>query len=126
MDSKFRGMAVKISLVNGEDFEGVVDDIAKYELGLTIRDSFYIVFRHSIASIEVNAVDLHGERWEELDDSLITADFIGVDVDILLVNNRKLSGRLVKISRYELGIRSNDKGLIVPKSSIIYIKISKS
>ncbi len=126
MDSKFRGMAVRVSLINGEDFEGIVDDVARYELGLTIRDSFYIVFRHSIAFIEVNAVDLHGEKRAELDDSLITADFIGVDADILLINNRKLSGRLIKISKYELGIRADDKGLIIPKSSIIYIKIRKS
>ncbi len=119
-------MVVKVFLVNGENFEGVVDDVAKYELGLTVRDYFYIVFRHGLTYVEVNAADLHGERGMELDDSLITSDFIGVDVDMILVDGRKLSGRLMKISRYELGIRVGDKGLIIPKSSVVYLRMRKS
>ncbi|MEM4518938.1 MAG: hypothetical protein QXD94_00660 [Sulfolobales archaeon] len=125
IDNRFRGMVARVFLINGEDFEGVVDDVAKYELGLTIRDSFYIVFRHGITYVEVGVTDLHGERVEDLEDSLITTDFIGVDVDVLLINGIKLSGRLMKISRYELGIRTEDKGLIIPKSNIIYIRLHK-
>lgn len=125
IDSRFRGMAIKVFLINGEDFEGIVDDVARYELGLTVRDSFYIVFRHGVTYVEVSSSDLHGERGTELEDSLITSDFIGVDVDVLLINGNKLSGRLMKVSRYELGIRYGDKGLIIPKSNIIYIKILK-
>ncbi len=125
IDGRFRGMSVKVSLINGEEFDGIVDDVAKYELGITVRDSFYIVFRHGVTCVQVNAADLHGERGTELDDSLITSDFIGVDVDVMLVNGRELSGRLMKISRYELGIRVEDKGLIIPKSNIIYLRVHR-
>ncbi|MEL9998157.1 MAG: hypothetical protein QXH99_06670 [Sulfolobales archaeon] len=125
VDSRFRGMAVKISLVNGDELEGVIDDVSRYELGLLVREDLYIVFRHGINYVEVGAVDLHGERSDELEDSLIGSDFIGFDVEVLLINNRRLVGRLMKISRYELGIRVEDKGFIIPKSSILYIRLRK-
>jgi len=126
IDSRFRGMHIKLTLVNGDELDGVVDDVAKYEIGLRVRDSPYIVFRHGVAYIEVNAMELHGERREELEDTILTADFTGVDVELLLVNGRKLNGRLVKVSRYEIGVRSNDTGFIIPKNNILYVKLSKA
>lgn len=125
LDSRFRGMAIKLSLVNGDFLEGIVDDVAKYELSLRIKDSIYIVFRHSITYLEIGASELHGERREELEDTLLTNDFVGLDVSILLINGARISGRLMKVSRYELGLRCDDRGFIVPKSSIIYIELPK-
>lgn len=124
LDGRFRGMVIKLVLSNGEVVEGVVDDVARYELSLRVKEFLYVVFRHGISYLEVNASELHGERREELEDTIITNELVGSDVELVLTSGARIRGRLMKISRYELGIRYDDKGLIIPKSSILYVKLS--
>lgn len=124
LDSRFRGMVIKLVLSNGEAVEGVVDDVARYELSLRVKEFLYVVFRHGVSYLEVSASELHGERREELEDTLITNELVGSDIELALISGVKIRGRLMKVSRYELGVRHDDKGLIIPKSSILYVKLS--
>lgn len=126
LDSRFIGRVIKVKLSGVENLlEGIVDEVARYELGLRIRDKPYIIFRHAVLYTIVPAMDLHGESREELEDVILTPDFVGEDVSIGLIDGNVLEGRLMKVSRYEIGLRRNDDGLIIPKSNIAYLVFGK-
>ncbi len=123
LDRRFEGKAVRIYISGMEEpLEGVVDEVSKYEIGIrTPKEGPIVVFRHAIAYVEVSQTDLHGFSSEELEDVIITPEMSGSDVVIVLRGNVKLSGKLAKVSKYEIGLRVGDKALIVPKASISHI-----
>ncbi len=127
LDSRFTGKSIKMKVLGYSDYiEGVVDEVSKYEVGIRAREGAIVVFRHAILLIEVQAPDLHGYRQEELEDTVLTTDFIGSDVEINLINGEKISGKLMKITKYEIGlVTSEGKAFIIPKSSISIVRIKE-
>ncbi len=126
LDPRFVGRAVKLRVMGiDEILEGIVDEVSRYEIGLRIRDRPVIVFRHSVLFFEVSEVDFHGYSSEELEDTVLTSDFIGGDIEVTLINGERLEGRLLRISKYEIGIRSGGRSLIIPKSTISVITLLK-
>jgi len=127
LDQRFEGRNVEIHTIDGSKLSGVIDEISTYEIGMLVEDIPTIVFKHAILYVIVQAMDLHGMSISEreISNHILNEDFIGVNVELTLINGSRINGRLMKISRYELGIQISDKGYIVPKASISYIKILK-
>jgi len=104
-----------------DPIEGVVDEVAKYEIGVSVRGTPVIIFRHAILYVETEAPEIHGYGSGELEDTVLTSDLVGENVEVHLINGYKLGGKLMKVSRYEIGIRGKETTFIIPKSSISYI-----
>lgn len=122
LDKRFEGKAIRLYLVGTrEPMEGVVDEVSKYEIGIRTPKGPVVVFRHSVAYIEVSQVDIHGFSSEELEDIIITPEMVGSEVAVVLQDGTELVGKLSKVSKYEIGIRAGERALIVPKSSISHI-----
>ncbi|MEM0066789.1 MAG: hypothetical protein QXT76_04045 [Sulfolobales archaeon] len=122
LDKRFEGKAVRIYLIGSkEPLEGVVDEVSKYEVGVRTPSGPAVVFRHSIAYIEVSQVEIHGFSSEELEDVIITPEMTGSEVTVVLQDSTKIVGKLSKVSKYEIGVRAGDRALIIPKSSISHI-----
>ncbi|HDD26500.1 MAG TPA: hypothetical protein ENF75_05385 [Acidilobales archaeon] len=123
LDKRFEGRAITIKLINGETIKGIVDEVSRYEVGLRVRDRPIVIFRHAIANVVISSSDIHGESYEELEENVLDRNFIGYDIVAHLVNGEKIEGRLIKVSRYELGVLSQERAYIIPKSSIIYVEV---
>ncbi|MCS7099489.1 MAG: hypothetical protein RMH84_00775 [Sulfolobales archaeon] len=122
LDRRFEGKAVRLRLVGVEEpIEGVVDEVSKYEIGVRTPKGPVVVFRHSIAYVEVSQADLHGFSSEELEDVIITPEMSGSDVTVVLFDKTRIDGKLSKVSKYEIGVRTGDRALIIPKSTISYV-----
>lgn len=122
LDKRFEGKAVRLYLVGARDpLEGVVDEVSKYELGIRTPKGPVVVFRHSVAYVEVSQTDIHGFSSEELEDVVITPEMAGSEVTVVLRDGTELVGKLSKVSKYEIGLRSGERALVVPKSSISHI-----
>ena len=122
LDKRFEGKAVRVYLLGLEEpIEGVIDEVSRFEIGMRTPKGPIVVFRHSIAYAEVSQAEVHGFSSEELDDVVITPEMTGSEVTVFLQGGGKLSGRITKVSRYEIGLRSGDRALIIPKSSISHV-----
>ncbi|MEM0014734.1 MAG: hypothetical protein QXS42_01940 [Zestosphaera sp.] len=121
IDARFNGREVEFRVLGAQDsIRGVIDEVSRYEIGLRVGDAAYVLFRHAILNATVEASDLHGFSSEQLDDTVLGIDLIGVELELHLIDGSAISGTLAKISKYELGVKSGDKGVIIPKSSIAY------
>ncbi len=125
LDPRFEGRNIEVHTVDGSKLSGVVDEVSVYEIGMLVEGTPTIVFKHAILYVVVQAMDLHGASVSdrEISEHILDEDFIGSDVEVVLVNGSKLKGRLVKVSRYEVGLHIDDRGYVVPKGSISYVKI---
>jgi len=125
LDTRFEGKSIKVYIQGArEPLEGVVDEVAKYEVGLRVEGKAVILFRHAILYIVTEPMEFHGYSIEELGETILTADFIGSELEVHLVNGDVVKGKLTKLSRYEVGIVSNEGGLVIPKVSISYVVVS--
>uniref|UniRef100_A0A7J3QEH2 Uncharacterized protein n=1 Tax=Ignisphaera aggregans TaxID=334771 RepID=A0A7J3QEH2_9CREN len=123
VNEKFEGRSLEVHIINGEKLMGIVDEVALYELGMSIENIPTIVPRKSISYVVTGLSDIHGlseccEKEYVLDD-----EFIGSDVITKLVNGDEIEGRLVKVTRDEVGLAQSNKAVIVPRRNILYIKI---
>ncbi len=126
MDKRFEGKAVKLYILGAEEpLEGVADEVSRYEIGVRTPKGPVVVFRHSIAYAEVSQTDIHGFSSEELEEVVITPDMTGAEVTVVLQDGTRISGKLSKVSKYEIGVRVGDRALIVPKSSISYVSFQE-
>ena len=126
IDSRLTGREIRVRVLgHEEEIKGIIDEVARYEIGLRLEGKAVVIFRHSILYAVVNTVDLHGYSSERLNDTVINSDMIGAELELHLINGEKLRGKLVKISKYELGLTSHEKGLIIPKSGIAYAVIKE-
>ncbi len=121
IDARFNGREVEFRVLGmPEPIRGVVDEVSRYEIGVLSGDEAFVLFRHAILTVAVESSDLHGFSAEPLDDTVLDADLIGTELELHLIDGSAVTGVLAKISKYELGIKSGDKGFIIPKSSITY------
>ncbi len=125
IDARFVGREVTIYVMGkDEPIKGLIDEVARYEIGVQSEGSPVVIFRHAILYAVAEATELHGYSNEQLRDTVIDSDMVGSDVEVYLVNGLSFQGKLMKVTKYELGFRVEDKGYIVPKSSIAYIKFT--
>ncbi|MFN3267661.1 MAG: hypothetical protein ACK416_00210 [Zestosphaera sp.] len=121
IDARFNGREVEFRVLGAsEPIRGIIDEVSRYEIGVVSKDKVYVLFRHAILTATVEPSDLHGFSTEQLSDTVIDAELIGVELELHLIDGSVVSGTLSKISRYEIGVRAGDKGLVIPKSSITY------
>ena len=125
IDARFVGREIIVNVMGREEpIKGLIDEVARYEIGIRSEGSPVVVFRHAILYAVAEATELHGYSNEQLRDTVIDSDMVGSDVEVHLVNGASFQGKLMKVTKYELGFRIEDKGYIVPKSSIAYIKFT--
>lgn len=124
IDARFNGREVEFRVLGApEPIRGIVDEVSRYEIGVVSKNEVYVLFRHAILTATVEPSDLHGFSTEQLNDTVIDAELIGVELELHLIDGSVISGTLSKISRYEIGVKTGDKGLVIPKSSITYAVI---
>ncbi len=127
IDSRFSGREVEFKVMgSNEPIRGLIDEVSRYEIGLRVKEKAYVIYRHAILTAKVEPTELHGFSTEQLSDTVIDSEFIGSEVEVHLIDGSVISGTLVKISKYEIGIKSGDEGFIIPKSSISYVVIVKT
>jgi len=123
VNERFEGRSLEVHVVNGEKLMGVVDEVALYELGMSIENTPTIISRNSILYVVTGLSDIHGmgECCEK--EYVLDEEFIGSDVLTKLVNGNEIEGRLIKITRDEVGLAQGNKAVIIPRRSILYLKI---
>ncbi|MEM1561051.1 MAG: hypothetical protein QXN35_05820 [Ignisphaera sp.] len=123
VNERFEGRSLEVHIVNGEKLMGVVDEVALYELGMSIENTPTIISRNSILYVVTGLSDIHGmgECCEK--EYVLDEEFIGSDVLTKLVNGNEIEGRLIKITRDEVGLAQGNKAVIIPRRSILYLKI---
>ncbi len=125
IDARFVGHEITIYIMGrDEPIKGLIDEVARYEIGVRSEGSPVVIFRHAILYAVTEAAELHGYSNEQLRDTVIDSDMAGSDVEVHLINGLSFQGKLMKVTKYELGFRIGDKGYIIPKSSIAYIKFT--
>ncbi len=124
IDGRFTGREVVIKVLGyNEEIKGIIDEVARYEIGLSSEGRPIVVFRHSIIYAKVEATELHGYSGERLSDTVINSDMVGTELRLHLIDGSEISGKLMKVSKYELGLRKDDEGFIIPKSAISFAVI---
>uniref|UniRef100_A0A7C2Z9B9 Uncharacterized protein n=1 Tax=Ignisphaera aggregans TaxID=334771 RepID=A0A7C2Z9B9_9CREN len=123
VDSRFEGRSIEIYVLSGEKLTGLIDEVAVNEIGLLVEGTPTIVPRTSILYMITGLSDIHGFGECCESDFVLDDDFIGSDISVKLVNGEEVSGRLVKITRNEIGVIQGNRALIIPKSSMVYVKI---
>ncbi|MCS7111349.1 MAG: hypothetical protein N3D82_03820 [Ignisphaera sp.] len=123
VNEKFEGRSLEIHTINGERLVGIVDEVALYELGMSIENTPTIIPRKSILYIITGLSDIHGlgECCEK--EHVLDEEFIGSDVYTKLINGNEIEGRLTKVTRDEVGLAQSNKAIIIPRKSILYLKI---
>lgn len=123
IDERFEGRSLEVHTINGEKFMGVVDEVTLHELGMSVENTPTIIPRKSILYIITGLSDIHGlsECCEK--EYVLDEEFIGSDVFTKLINGNEIEGRLIKITRDEVGLAQSNKAIIIPRGSILYLKI---
>ncbi len=123
INERFEGRSLEVHTVNGEKFMGIVDEVTLHELGMSVENTPTIIPRKSILYIITGLSDVHGlgECCEK--EYVLDEEFIGADVFTKLINGNEIEGRLIKITRDEVGLAQSNKAIIIPRRSILYLKI---
>lgn len=123
LDNRFEGRSIELYTINGEKLLGLIDEVALNEIGLIVEGTPIVIPRSSILYITTGLSDIHGfgECCEA--EYVLDEDFIGSDASIKLVNGGEVAGRIVKLTKNEIGIAQGNRALIIPRSSIVYVKI---
>ncbi len=123
IDERFEGRSLELYTVDGEKLMGLVDEVAVNEIGMLVENTPVIVNRSAILYAVTGLTDIHGygECCEK--EYVLDEDFIGCDVIVRLINGQEISGRLMKVSKNEIGISQENRAIIIPRSSISFVKI---
>jgi sRNA-binding regulator protein Hfq len=123
LNGRFEGRSIELFVLNGERIVGLVDEVTINEIGILAEEVATIVPRNAILYVATGLSDIHGfgECCEA--EYVLDEDFIGSDITVKLVNGEEIGGRLIKITKNEIGVAQGNRALIIPRSSILYIKI---
>ena len=125
VDKRFEGRGLEVYTVDGEKLVGLVDEVSANEIGMLVEGTPIIVERSAILYMVTGLTDIHGIAEGCEKDFVLDEEFIGRDVIVRLVNGTELKGRLLKVSRYEIGLAQENRALIIPRHSISFIKIHR-
>jgi len=123
IDERFVGRSLEIYTVDGDKVLGLVDEVACNEIGMLVEGKPTIVERRAILYAVTGLTDVHGISEGCEKEFVLGEEFIGRDVSIRLVNGIEVRGRLIKVSRNEIGIAQENRALIIPRKSISIIRI---
>ncbi len=123
IDHRFEGRSLEVYTIDGEKLMGLIDEVAVYEIGMYVENSPIIIERTSILYMVSGLSDLHGSSECCEKEYILDEDFIGVDVELRLINGQEISGRIVKITKNEIGIAQGNRALIIPRSKISFMKV---
>jgi len=125
IDERFVGRSMEAYTVDGTKLLGLVDEVSVNEIGMLVENSAVIVPRTAIAYIITGQSDVHGygECCEK--EFVLDEDFVGSDVEVKIINGAEVAGRLVKVSKHEIVIAHENRAYVIPRNSIIYVKILK-
>jgi len=126
IDERIAGRAVEVYTLGGERIQGIIEEVATFELGISSEGYAYIVPRQSIAYISAGPSDIYGAHECCKSDFVLDEDFVGCDLEAMLINGQKIEGRLMKVSRGEIAVMAtNNRLYVIPRSSIQYIKVQR-
>jgi len=126
IDERVSGRTVEVYTLGGERIQGIIEEVSTFELGISSEGYAYIVPRQSIAYISIGPSDIYGTHECCKNEFVLDEDFVGYDLEAMLINGQKIEGRLMKVSREEIAIMTaNNKLHVIPRSSIQYIKVQR-
>jgi RNase P/RNase MRP subunit p29 len=125
IDERFVGRSIEVYTIDGNKHMGLVDEVSNYEIGMLVENTAIIIPRSSIVYMVTGQSDVHGygECCEK--DFVLDEEFIGSDIEVKLINNNNISGRLVKALRNEIAILHQNRAYVIPRSGVVYVKILK-
>lgn len=123
LDNRFEGRSIELYVLNGERIMGLVDEVSANEIGILAEGIATIVPRNAVLYIITGLSDIHGFGECCESEYVLDEDFIGSDITVKLMNGEELSGRLIKITKNEIGVAQGNRALVIPRNSILYIKI---
>jgi len=123
LDNRFEGRSIELYVLNGERIMGLVDEVSANEIGILAEGIATIVPRNAVLYIITGLSDIHGFGECCESEYVLDEDFIGSDISVKLMNGEELSGRLIKITKNEIGVAQGNRALVIPRNSILYIKI---
>lgn len=123
LDNRFEGRSIELYVLNGERIMGLVDEVSANEIGILAEGIATIVPRNAVLYIITGLSDIHGFGECCESEYVLDEDFIGSDITVKLMNSEELSGRLIKITKNEIGVAQGNRALVIPRNSILYIKI---
>jgi RNase P/RNase MRP subunit p29 len=125
IDERFVGRSIEVYTIDGDKLMGLVDEVSSYEIGMLVENAATIIPRSSIVYVVTGQSDVHGygECCEK--DFVLDEEFIGSDVEVKLINNYSVSGRLVKAVRNEIAVLHQNRAYVIPRNGVVYIKILK-
>ncbi|MEM2200438.1 MAG: hypothetical protein QW775_02700 [Ignisphaera sp.] len=123
LDTRFEGRSIELYTLDGEKLMGLVDEVSYNEIGLLVEGVPIIVPRGAILYAVTGLSDIHGFGECCESEFVLDEDFIGSDIVVKLINGDEMSGRLVKLTRNEIGVVQGNKALVIPRNSLVYVKI---
>jgi sRNA-binding regulator protein Hfq len=123
LDNRFEGRSIELYVLNGERIMGLVDEVSANEIGILAEGIATIVPRNAVLYIITGLSDIHGFGECCESEYVLDEDFIGSDITVKLMNGEELSGRLIKVTKNEIGVAQGNRALVIPRNSILYIKI---
>ncbi len=123
IDERFVGRSLEIYTVDGDKLLGLVDEVACNEIGMLVEGKPIIVERRAILYAVTGLTDVHGISEGCEKEFVLNEEFIGRDLVVKLINGLELRGRLIKVSRNEIGIAQENRALIIPRRAISIVKI---
>jgi sRNA-binding regulator protein Hfq len=123
LDNRFEGRSIELYVLNGERIMGLVDEVSANEIGILAEGIATIVPRNAVLYIITGLSDIHGFGECCESEYVLDEDFIGSDITVKLMNSEELSGRLIKVTKNEIGVAQGNRALVIPRNSILYIKI---
>lgn len=123
LDTRFEGRSIELYMLNGERVMGLVDEVSVNEIGLLVEGVATIIPRNAILYMVTGLSDIHGFGECCESEFVLDDDFVGLDITVKLMNGDELNGRLMKITRNEIGVVQGNRALVIPRNSILYIKI---
>ncbi len=125
VDERFEGRGLEVHTVDGEKLVGLVDEVAVNEIGMLVEGTPVIVERNAILYMVTGLTDIHGvvEGCEK--EFVLDEEFVGRDVVVKLVNGLEIKGRLLKVTRLEIGLAQENRAVIIPRHAISFVRISR-
>ncbi len=123
IDERFCGRSLEVYTVDGEKLLGLVDEVGCSEIGMFVENTPVIVSRNAILYIVTGLSDVHGAGGKCEKEFVLDENFIGSDVVVKLINGHEIEGRLIKVCKNEIAVAQSNRAIVVPRTSISYIKI---
>ena len=125
VDERFEGRSLEVYTVDGDKLVGLVDQVASMELGMLVEGEAVVVERSAILYMVTGLTDIHGVAEGCEKEFVLDEEFVGSDVIVKLVNGAEIRGRLIKVTKHEIGVAQENRAIIIPRHAISYVRIPR-